>query len=140
MRLYRRRWEMELRLRDIKTTMGLELLHALTAEGCLKELWMGILAYNMIRTVMCAAARRAKKPVARISFAGTLHRLEIFGTGQLRWEDPVAAWRMLLEHVAEDLLPHRPNRVEPRKRKRRPKNYRLLNRPRQVERQELLRA
>ncbi len=138
MRLYRRRWEMELRLRDIKTTMGLERLHLHTPEGCIKELWMGTLAYNMIRAVMCEAARKVKKPVARISFAGTMHRLDTFSTGRLCHADPAAAWRLLLEHVAEDLLPVRPNRVEPRKQKRRPKAYPLLTQPRQVERARLL--
>lgn len=137
-RLYRRRWEMELRLRDVKTTMGLEQLHLLTPEGCRKELWMGILAYNLIRTIMYAAARRAKKSVSRISFAGTLDRLSTFGMGRLRYGDPVVAWRVLLDHVAKDLLPVRPNRVEPRKRKRRPKPYPLLTQPRQVERAQLL--
>ena len=138
MRLYRRRWEMELRLADIKTTMGLERLHLHTPEGCRKELWMGLLAYNMIRAVMCEAARRAKKTVARISFAGTMHRMDTFSTGRLCHVDPADAWRLLLEHVAEDLLPVRPNRVEPRKRKRRPKAYPLLTQPRQVERARLL--
>lgn len=138
MRLYRRRWEMELRLRDIKTTMGLERLHLHTPEGCLKELWMGILAYNLIRSVMCAAAQRVKKSVSRISFAGTLHRLSAFGMGQLRQKDPHGTWDLLLEHVAEDLLPLRPNRVEPRKLKRRPKPYPLLTQPRQLERAQLL--
>ena len=138
MRLYRRRWEMELRLADIKTTMGLERMHLHTPEGCRKELWMGLLAYNMIRTVMCEAARRAKKPVARISFAGTMHRLDTFSTGRLCHVDPAAAWLLLLEHIAKDLLPVRPNRVEPRKRKRRPKAFPLLTQPRQVERTRLL--
>jgi hypothetical protein len=138
MRLYRRRWEMELRLRDIKTTMGLERMHLHTPESCRKELWMGVLGYNLIRTVMCAAARRVDKPVARISFAGTLHRLDTFGMGRLRHTDPATAWRLLLEHVAEDLLPVRPNRLEPRKVKGRPKPYPLLMQPRHLERQQLL--
>lgn len=140
MRLYRRRWEMELRLRDIKTTMGFELLKAKTAEGCRKEMWMALVAYNLIRTVMVAAARRMDKAVGRISFAGTVQRLEAFGMCPLRAQDPVGLFVLLLDHLCDDLLPRRPNRVEPRKRKRRPKNYRLLNRPREVERQELLRA
>jgi hypothetical protein len=140
MRLYRRRWEMELRFRDIKTTMGLELLTAKTAEGGRKEIWMALVACNLIRTVMVAAARRMDKPVGRISFAGTVDRLEAFGMCPLQVQDPAGLFALLLDHLCDDLLPHRPNRVEPRKRKRRPKNYRLLNRPREVERQELLRA
>lgn len=140
MRLYRRRWEVELRLRDIKTTMGLERLHSLTPEGCRKELWMGLLGYNLIRTIMVAAAHRFKRSPEAISFAGTLQRLRTFTTSSSPCLQGRDGWLFLLEHVALDMLPYRPNRVEPRKLKRRHKNYRLLNRPRQVERAELVRA
>lgn len=131
--LYRQRWEMELRLRDIKTYMGLELLRCKTPEGCRKELWMGLLAYNLIRTVMADAAIKHKVNLARISFAGTAQRLEAFSAGYIARLDPCAAYKLLIQHIATDLLPYRPNRVEPRKRKRRPKNYRLLNKPRKLE-------
>lgn len=137
-RLYRRRWEMELRLRDIKTTMGLEMLTAKTPEGCLKELWMGLVGYNLIRTVMCDAARRAHIDVRRISFAGTVQRLRCFAPELQDPTDAADRYSLLMDHLAIDLLPDRPNRVEPRKRKRRPKAYPLLTRPRQVERDELL--
>jgi hypothetical protein len=131
MSLYRRRWEMELRLRDIKTTMGLEQLRCKTPAGCRKELWMGLLAYNLIRTVMVEAARRARLSAARISFAGTLERLRQFGSAVAALHaSPREAYRLLLEHLAKDRLPPRPNRHEPRARKRRPKNYQLLTAPR----------
>jgi hypothetical protein len=120
-RLYRRRWEMELRLRDIKTTMGLEMLTAKTPEGCLKELWMGLVGYNIIRTVMCDAAQRANIDVGRISFAGTVQRIRSFAQGPFGTLDVAARYRLLLDHLAIDRLPDRPDRVEPRKRKRRPK-------------------
>lgn len=130
MTLYRRRWEMELRLRDIKTTMGLEALRCKTPQGCRKELWMGLLAYNLIRTVMADAARRAGISARRISFAGTLQRLAEFGAGNLLWTCPRAGYRMLLEHLTQDRVPRRPNRREPRAVKRRPKNYQRLTAPR----------
>ena len=138
--LYRRRWELELRLRDIKTSMGLELLRCKTPEGCRKELWMGLLAYNLIRTVMADAALKHKVNLGRISFAGTLQRLEAFGAGYIARLDPCAAYKLLIQHIAADLLPYRPNRVEPRKKKRREKNYRRLNKPRQTERLLLLKS
>lgn len=138
--LYRRRWEMELRLRDIKTSMGLELLRCKTPEGCRRELWMGLLAYNLIRTVMADAALKHKVNLARISFAGTVQRLKAFGAGKLVQKNPYAAYRLLIEHLARDLVPDRPNRIEPRKKKRRPKNYRLLNKPRKLEQLCILKA
>jgi hypothetical protein len=130
MALYRRRWQMELRLRDIKTTMGLEELRCKTPEGCRKELWMGLTAYNLIRTVMVAAARRARLRSERISFAGTLDRLRQFGSGTLVHRSPEKGYRLLLEHLAKDRLSRRPNRREPRAVKRRPKNYQRLTAPR----------
>ena len=130
MALYRRRWEMELRLRDIKTTMGLEELHCKSAQGCRKELWMGLMAYNLIRTVMADAARRARLSLARISFAGTLQRLRAFGQAPADGFSFRATYRLLLEHIARDRLPKRPNRREPRAVKGRPKNYQRLTAPR----------
>jgi len=132
-KLYRRRWEMELRFRDIKTTMGLEILKCKTPGGCRKELWMGLLAYNLIRAVMAHAALERKVRLSKISFAGTVQRLTAFAAGYLVREDPGAAYDLLIQHLVDDLLIHRPNRIEPRKRKRRPKNYRLLTTPRNIE-------
>jgi len=137
-KLYRRRWEMELRFRDIKTTMGLEMLKCKTPDGCRKELWMGLLAYNLIRTVMAQAASERKVHLSEISFAGTVQRLKAFASGSLVGDDPQAAYNLLIQHLADDLIPERPNRVEPRKKKKRQKNYRLLTKPRNIERSCLL--
>ena len=137
-KLYRRRWEMELRFRDIKTTMGLEMLKCKTPDGCRKELWMGLLAYNLIRAVMAHAALERKVRLSKISFAGAVQRLTAFASGDLVRNDPIIAFSLLIQHLVVDLLPHRPNRIEPRKRKRRPKNYRLLTVSRNIERSCLL--
>ena len=127
-----------MRLRDIKTTMELEHLSCKSAVACRKELWIGLLLYNLIRTVMVQAADRARADLNRISFAGAVQRLRQLSYGRLIHHDPLQAWDLLLEHLAEDALPHRPNRVEPRRRKRRLKNYPLLNCPRSLEKQRLL--
>lgn len=138
--LYARRWEMELRLRDIKSTMGLDKLSCLTPRGCRKELWMGLLAYNLIRAVMVDAARRGHLPLHRISFAGTMQRLREFGYGGLLLQSPQKAYLLLLDHLIDDRLVHRPGRVEPRKLKRRPARYTLMTQPRHIERLRLLEA
>ena len=91
---------------------------------------MGLLAYNLIRTVMVDAAKRARLSAARISFAGTLGRLRQLGAAALAGASDRDWYRLLLEHLAKDRLPVRPNRHEPRAVKRRPKNYQRLTAPR----------
>jgi len=132
--LYQRRWEMELRFRDIKTTMKLEMLRCKTPSGCRKELWVGLLLYNIIRSLMLDAAIRHKISVSRISYAGTLAGFNETCVGILVRVDPLLAYEVLIRSIADCQNPYRPERIEPRKLKRRPKNYRLLMLPRELER------
>jgi len=139
-RLYARRWEMELRFDDIKTAMELQLLKCKAPDRCRKELWMGLLAYNMIRTVMLHAARRRNMDICKISFAGTRDRLEAFSSGPFAWEDPKEYYRLLLDNIAEDDLPYRPGRYEPHAVKRRWTRHVLLTKSRHAARHALLGA
>ena len=140
--LYRDRWGIELRFRDIKTTMGMEVLRGKTADIVRKEIHMHLLAYNLIRCLMWQAAAQHGRALHRLSFAGTVDRLNAVEPylqlydGSYRAEDLYA---LLLRWIADDLVPHRPNRLEPRAVKRRPKQYDLLNRPRHQMRKALLR-
>jgi hypothetical protein len=111
-----RRWDVETDIRHLKTTMGMEILHCQTVEGVQKELWMFLLIYNLVRVVMVAAAKRQKVPVSRISFASALHWVRCARVGDT------------LPRLA--VVPDRPNRIEPRAIKRRPKPYDLMIRPR----------
>lgn len=138
--LYLRRWEMELRLRDIKTTMGFELLKCKTPSGCRKELWMGLIAYNLIRAAMLDAALRGRVHISRISFKGALGRIEIFGNAPGSDQDPLRAYLLFLDHLIVDALSKRDGRFEPRAVKRRPKCYPHLNEPRWAAREALLSA
>lgn len=133
--MYRRRWEMELRLRDIKTTMKLEMLSCKTPARCRGELWMGILLYNLVRMIMLDVAIKHKICMSRLSFAGSLCRVIEASMGQLGLIDPHMAYRVLTRHIAEDIIPYRPFRVEPRKLKRRSKSYGSLTKPREIVRQ-----
>lgn len=129
--LYYRRWEMELRFRDIKTTMGLELLKSATPTGCRKELWMGLMAYNLLRGIMLDASLRGRLPISRISFKGALKWMAAYMSGKIAFSDPRWAYELFLDHLINAFVPARPGRVEPRKRKRRPKEtYPLLTIPR----------
>jgi hypothetical protein len=132
--LYRRRWSAELFLRDIKTTMGMDILRCKTPDMVHKELTMHLIAYNLIRLTMLEAAREHETSFERLSFKGALDTIRQWAPIFLA-AGPKARrclWATLLGYIAADRLPRRPNRVEPRARKRRPKNYQLLNKPRRL--------
>jgi hypothetical protein len=124
-RLYERRWQVEGDLRHLKQTLGLDVLRCKTAPGVVKELLVFVTVYNLVRRVMREAARRQGVPARRVSFLDALRWLR-----QARPGEPMP--RLLVN-------PHRPDRIEPRVRKRRPKQYPLMTRPRNVLREELLR-
>ena len=137
--LYRRRWEAELHLRAIKVVLGLDVLRCKTPEMVRKELWMGLLGYNVIRATMAEAARAHGRVPHRISFKGALQTVHAFAEAlrdgpseRRRW-----LWKIVLESVAGDQVGHRPDRAEPRARKRRPKPYPLLMVPREQARNDL---
>jgi hypothetical protein len=118
-----RRWDVETNLRHLKQTMRMDVLRCKSEQGVRKELAVFCLVYNLVRVVMLEAARQQQAPVARISFADALHWMRHARAGD----------------VLPDLMrvPHRPNRIEPRCRKRRPREYDLMNQPRDVLRKRL---
>jgi hypothetical protein len=113
---YGLRWTIETAFGHLKTTMKMDVLHCHTVEGVLKELIMFVLVYNLVRMTVLEAARRQRVPPDRISFADALRWL---ATAQ-----PDEALPNLLVN------PSRPNRIEPRCVKRRPKKYPWLRKPR----------
>jgi len=132
--LYRDRWTIELNLRSIKIGLGMDILRGQSVDVVHKEIAMHLLAYNLIRLLMWQAARVHGRDLHRLSFVGTLHRLRavlpllLARRGQRL---AVALLECLLDWIATDLVPCRPDRVEPRRVKRRPKQYSRLNKPRQ---------
>lgn len=139
--LYRDRWTVELRIREVKTTLRMDVLRGRSPDIVRKEITMHFLAYNLIRALMWQAAQTHGRPLHRLSFAGTLEHFQVLapylclfaGTAQA-----VTLYQLLLAWIARDLLPHRPNRLEPRALKRRLKPYDLLNRPRSEMRRALM--
>jgi len=131
--LYRRRWMAELFLRDIKITMGMDILRCKTPALVHKELAMHLIAYNLVRALMLQAAERYHADPVRLSLAGALAAVRQWAPA-LAAERSSNARRRLLERfwrcLARDTIPWRPDRLEPRARKRRAKNYQLLNQPR----------
>lgn len=132
-RLYARRWRIELWFRDIKTTMGMEVLRCKSPGMVHKELEMFFIAYNLVRCLMVEAAAIDDVPVDWLSFKGTVDSVRQFSvaiaqaTSRKKQKQLIAR---LLQIIARDRLPDRPGRREPRAIKRRPKPYPLLNRPR----------
>ena len=133
--LYARRWRIELWFRDIKTSMRMETLRCLSPKMVHKEIEMFLIAYNLIRCLMVDAARVHDVPVDRLSFKGTVDSVRQFSAAlaqarSRKQKDKVIG--RLLEIIAQDQVPERPGRREPRAVKRRPKPYQKLNRPRHV--------
>lgn len=131
--LFLRRWEMEVSLGDLKTTLGMDELMVRSPDMAEKTIAMFMIAHNLIRWTMLQAALRADTDLQRLSFKGTLDILEHWKSGMQTRKNPAqrrAHWWGMLDLIAEDKNPHRPGRSEPRAKKRRPKKYQLLNKPR----------
>jgi len=131
--LYRRRWMVELFLRDIKITMGMDILRCKTPALVHKELVMHLIAYNLVRALMLEAAAEYGTEPMRISLAGALAAIRNWAPvltterSRARRAQHLAS---LYRCMAGDIVPWRPDRSEPRAKKRRPKTYQLLNKPR----------
>ena len=130
--LYGRRWQVEGCFRDLKTTLGLDVLRTQSPELIEREILLHALAFNLVRALMLEAACVHCVPLQRVSFKGALTTLR-------QWAPILAhaSRKIVRQHYAElllalaaDLLPVRPNRSEPRAVKRRPKSYQLMTLPR----------
>lgn len=133
--LYRQRWNIEVDLRNIKTTMGMDILSCRTPEMVEKEVWVYLLAYNLIRLLMCRSARLVDILPRQISFK---HALQIW----LAWRHRVVICsetdiQCLLHLIAQKQVGNRPGRIEPRVLKRRPKQFSLLRKPRAEAREQI---
>jgi hypothetical protein len=135
--LYRSRWHVELDLRNIKATLGLGVLSCKTPAMAEKEIWVYLLAYNLIRMIMVQAAIHTQQLPRELSFK---HSLQLW----LAWSRQGTASNhdtdasVLLVLIAQQRVGKRPGRTEPRALKRRPKPFPLLNLPRQLARQQVL--
>jgi hypothetical protein len=130
--LYRRRWEAELYLRSIKVVLQMDRLRCKTPERVRNEFYMHLVGYNVIRGVMAVAACQSGKSPWEISFKGTLQTLNQF-LAVLVGTATTEAWcAALLTAVASHTVGNRPDRFEPRRVKRRPRPYRLLQKHRRL--------
>ena len=132
--LYFRRWSVELFFRDIKTTMKMETVRCLTPEMVRKEIQLFFIAYNLIRALMQHAATLYQRDLHRLSFKSTVDTVRQYCTAlNATRKQPRKQQRIIDEMVliiAEETVPLREHRSEPRAVKRRPKPYQLLTKPR----------
>jgi hypothetical protein len=132
--LYARRWDIELKLRDLKTTLSMERLGVRTPGMAHRTLWMMVIAYNLLRGLMQRSAIGAERPLAHMSFKGILDHAvashESYLTHRHHPRRLTAHHADVMETCGEKTIDPRPGRREPRALKRRPKNYPLLTSPR----------
>jgi hypothetical protein len=138
--LYHQRWHVELDIRAIKQTLKMERLVCKTPAMVRRELWVHLLGYNLVRKVMAEAAWASGLSPRQLSFAGAVQTLEAF-----RWllmgsrgEAGLAACVTVLRALAAHQVGKRPGRCEPRRVKRRPKQYPRLTKPRKEAQADLL--
>lgn len=130
--LFRQRWHAERELRALKDVLQPDVLRGQTPAMVHKEWWAHLLAYNLIGTVMARAAQQHGQDPRKLSFKGALQTMRGFALplwlcAPRQLPDLV---RRVLAAIVQHRLGHRPGRLEPRARKRRPKPYKLLTQPR----------
>ena len=140
--LYRARWHAELDIRSIKQTMKMDVLRCKAPEMVRKEIWAHLLVYNMIRAVMAEAARRHGLAPRQISLQGARQTLEAFRCpfGPSGRKAAARRGETILRAIAYHEVGDRPDRVEPRVVKRRPKAFPRMQIPRKLARRRLMRA
>lgn len=132
--MYAQRWDIELRLRDVKTTPGMEHLRVKTPETARKTLRMALIAYNLIKSSCQEAAHTVGEDLRLMSFKGALDTIVANTARYLRRQKHVhkirELWTTTIGMIAEKVIYLRPFRKEPRAQKKRPKNFSYLTRPR----------
>lgn len=134
--LYYRRWSVELYFRHIKTTMKMEVLRCKSPQMIRKEIQVFIIGYNLIRALMQEAASAYQRNLDRLSFKATVDTIRQFRSAlNAKRNQPRNQQRIIDEMlliIAEETVPLREHRVEPRAVKRRPKPYQRLTKPRHI--------
>lgn len=127
-------------IRNIKRTLHMNVLSCKTPEMLAKEIWTHLLGYNWVRQAMAEASRASGWSPRQLSFAGGVQTLNAF-RWLLQCSEGVAlerAVRTLWVAIGTHRVGNRPNRVEPRRVKRRVGRLPLLMEPRQEARAALL--
>ena len=137
--LYKSRWNIELDIRHIKTTMGMDVLSCLSPDMAEKEIWVYLLAYNLIRLIMIESALLCDIIPRQLSFKHTM-QLWLTYHQQTDGGTNIELIKELLFLVGQLRVGNRARRVEPRVIKRRPKAYSMMVKPRSILRQEIVQS
>ena len=134
-KLYRARWNAELDLRSLKQTLQMDVLRCKTPELVRKELWTHILAYNLMRTIIAQAAHKHHLEPRSLSFKGAIQTLEAFQPvialqGEHDAAHRLTLYQILLDAIDTHRVADRPDRYEPRAKKRHHRNFAYLRKPR----------
>ena len=136
--LYRERWHCELDLRSLKCSLQMGQLRCKTPEMVEKEIWTHLLAYNLVREAAAEAARRHEVLPRRLSFQGAVQLINAFATYLPHCSaQRESLWQEMLAAIASIQVGDRPDRIEPRKLKKRKSKYTYMTRPRKEERRRL---
>ncbi len=138
--LYHKRWLAELDIRAIKCSLGMDVLRCKSPEMVRREVWACLLAYNLIRRTMLQAAERCDLSPRQLSFTAAMQKIAACLLLGPLTDDAltVSIIEVHLSGLANHEVGHRPDRVEPRAIKRRPKPHALLTIPRRQARAKLL--
>lgn len=129
--LYRDRWDIEVRLRDIKTTMGMDRLRCKSPDMIRRELMMFLIAYNCVRLLMLQSSQAHGIPLNKLSLANTIATLNEFRKNLFSHKRKTKyITSLILKLIAKDTVIQRPDRYEPRVLKKRPKGYQMMMQPR----------
>jgi hypothetical protein len=142
MQLYKARWNNELDLRVLKETLQMNVLCCKTPELIRKEIWAHIISYNLIRAMIAQAATRHAIEPRTISFKGAIQTLAAFqplieAVCRNRTKHRIGIYQKILDAIVMHRVGDRPDRFEPRLRKRRDGAYDLLTKPRHVAKSEI---
>jgi hypothetical protein len=130
--LYSCRWWVELDIRAIKTTLQMDILRGKTPEMIHKEIWVHLLAYNMIRKIMVQSALIHNKKPRELSFKGALNVIKSFRERGILSENNDRIYEALLRAISRKVVGNRPGRQEPRVVKRRPKAFPRMQKARSL--------
>jgi hypothetical protein len=122
-KLYDQRWLVEINLRSIKDTMQMGIVRGRTPKMVRKEIWMHLLAYNLVRKIMGQAAILSGRRPQELSFKLALQLISVFRQEQIFCSKKIAVYYQLLKAIAYKSVGNRPGRIEPRAVKRRPKAF-----------------
>ena len=136
--LYHQRWLVELDIRSIKATLDMDVLRCKTPHMVGNEMWTCLLAYNLIRRSMLQAAVRSDLSPRQLSFTRAMQTIGASWMTLPNNDQLAMIIEVQLHGLTQQLIGNRPNRVEPRAVKRRPKPHKLLTQPRAEARAQLL--